>query len=62
MKQALYLTSKEAKKELKVQDCELAHIRNSGKLKFTKKSNSYLYFKESIEEFITKHKLQKKVT
>lgn len=32
-----YLTSKEAKKELKVQDCDLAHIRNSGKLQFVKK-------------------------
>jgi len=49
-----YLTSKEAKKELKVQDCDLAHIRNSGKLQFTKKGNSYLYLKESIEEFKNK--------
>lgn len=49
-----YLTSKETKKELKVQDCDLAHIRNSGKLQFTKKGNSYLYLKESIEEFKNK--------
>lgn len=32
-----FLTSKEAKAELKVQDCDLAHIRNTGKLQFTKK-------------------------
>lgn len=51
-----YLTSKEAKKELKVQDCDLAHIRNSGKLQFTKKGNSYLYLKESIEELKSKNK------
>jgi hypothetical protein len=50
-----YLTSQEAKKELKVQDCDLAHIRNSGKLQFTKKGNSYLYLKESIEEYKTKN-------
>jgi len=50
-----YLTSQEAKKVLKVQDCDLAHIRNSGKLKFTKKGNSYLYLKESIEEYKTKN-------
>lgn len=50
-----YLTSQEAKKELKVQDCDLAHIRNSGKLLFTKKGNSYLYLKESIEEYKTKN-------
>ncbi|UPQ78324.1 helix-turn-helix domain-containing protein [Flavobacterium azooxidireducens] len=51
-----YLTSKEVKKELKVQDCYLAHIRNSGNLQFTKKGNSYLYLKESIEEFKNKNK------
>lgn len=44
-----FLTSKEAKAELKVQDCDLAHIRNTGKLQFTKKGNAYLYSKESIE-------------
>lgn len=44
-----FLTSKEAKAELKVQDCDLAHIRNAGKLQFTKKGNAYLYSKESIE-------------
>ena len=51
-----YLTSKEAKKELKVQDCDLAHIRNSGNLQYTKKGNSYLYLKESIEKNKTKNK------
>lgn len=51
-----YLTSKEAKKELKVQDCDLAHIRNSGNLQFTKKGNSYLYLKESIEQYKIKDK------
>lgn len=50
-----YLTSKEARKELKVQDCDLAHIRNSGKLQFKKKGNSYLYLKESIEKYKTKN-------
>jgi len=50
-----YLTSKEAKKELKVQDCDIAHIRNSGKLQFTKKGNSNLYLKESIEKYKTKN-------
>lgn len=51
-----YLTSKEAMKELKVQDCYLAHIRNSGNLQFTKKGNSYLYLNESIEKYKTKNK------
>ncbi len=51
-----YLTSTETKIELKVQDCDLAHIRNTGKLQFTKKGNAYLYLKESIEEYKTKNK------
>jgi|688.fasta_scaffold1625708_2 hypothetical protein len=50
-KTAKYLTSQDAKKELKVQDCDLAHIRNAGKLKFTKKGNAYLYFKESVDNY-----------
>lgn len=48
------MTSKETKVELKVQDCDLAHIRNTGKLQFTKKGNAYLYSKESIERLKTK--------
>ena len=55
-KTAKYLTSQEAKKEFKVQDCDLAHIRNSGKLQFTKKANFFLYLKESIEQYKTKNK------
>ncbi len=51
----IYLNSKKAKKELNVQDCNLAHVRNSGKLQFTKKGNSYLYLKESIEKYKTKN-------
>lgn len=54
-KNVKYLTSQEAKAALKVQDCDLAHIRNSGKLQFTKKGNSYLYLKKSIEEYKTKN-------
>ena len=37
------ITSKEAKRLLKVSDCELMHLRTSGKVKATKKGNSYLY-------------------
>ncbi len=51
-----FLTSKEAKVELKVQDCDLAHIRNAGKLQFTKKGNAYLYSKESIEKLKTRQR------
>lgn len=56
MKEKKYLSSKEAKAVLKVQDCDLAHIRNAGKLKFEKKGNAFMYSKESLEEFKTKNK------
>lgn len=45
----LLVSSKEAKSLLKVSDCDLAHIRNSGSLEFTKKGNAYLYSKESLD-------------
>jgi len=45
------LTSKETKDLLKIQDCELAHIRNAGKIKFIKKGNAFLYLKESVEVY-----------
>lgn len=40
-----YLSSKEARKKLKVSSCELMHLREAGKLKFIKKGNAYLYEK-----------------
>ena len=51
MNKEKYFTSKEAKAELKIQDCDLAHIRNAGKLEFEKKGNAFMYSKESLEEF-----------
>lgn len=51
-----YLTNKETKKELKVQNCDLAHVRIPGNLQFTKKGNSYLYLKQSIDKYKTKNK------
>lgn len=47
-KEEKYLTSKEAMKELKVQACELMHLRISGKLDFVKKGNAYLYHSKNI--------------
>ena len=47
-----YYSSKEVKSLLKIQDCDLAHIRNAGKLEFTKKGNAFLYLKVSIETYI----------
>ena len=47
----VFYTSKEVKSALKIKDCDLAHIRNSGNLQFTKKGNSYLYLMESIDKY-----------
>ncbi|MCD1600026.1 hypothetical protein [Rheinheimera aquimaris] len=38
-----WLTSKEAKKMLKVSSCELMHLRVSGKLIYKKQGNAFLY-------------------
>lgn len=38
------LTSSEIKKLLKLSDCQLMHLRVSGKLPFKKKGNRYIYF------------------
>jgi len=47
-----WLTSKEAKKILKVSDCKLSHLRNDGKLVFMKKGNAFLYSHQHIEKFM----------
>jgi len=44
-----YLTSKEAMSSLKVSSCDLMHLRTSGKIKFVKKGNAYLYEKGIIK-------------
>jgi hypothetical protein len=51
MEEHKYLTSKETKLILKIQDCDLAHIRNKGVLKFVKKRNAFMYSKKSVEDF-----------
>ena len=53
---SISINSKEAKKLLKISDCELAHIRISGKLNFYKKGNSFLYALNSIEKYIKEKK------
>jgi hypothetical protein len=37
------LTSKEVQKLLKISGCDLMHLRVSGKLKFKKQGNAFLY-------------------
>ncbi len=44
-----YLTSKEAKKVLKVSDCKLSHLRLEGKLPFIKKGNAFFYEEKFVK-------------
>ena len=46
-----YLNTSQTKKELKMGDCEVMHLRTSGILKFEKKGNAFLYSKSSIEDY-----------
>ena len=39
----LWLSSKETKRALKINDCELMHMRVAGKLVFKKKGNAFFY-------------------
>lgn len=55
-KSQMYLTSKEAKKVLKVSDCHLAHMRLEGKLPFVKKGNAYMYETMGLEIELEKRK------
>lgn len=46
------LKSKEVQKTLKVQACEIMHLREDGKLRYEKKGNAYLYFEEDVEKLM----------
>ena len=51
-----YITSKEAKKVLKVSDCHLAHLRMEGKLPYVKKGNAYMYETMGLDIELEKRK------
>lgn len=48
---AEWLKSKEVMKLLKISACDLMHNRMSGKLKFRKQGNAFLYELESVKNF-----------
>jgi hypothetical protein len=43
-----WLKSKEVMKTLKIRSCDVMHLREAGKLKFTKQGNAFLYSAESV--------------
>jgi len=59
-----WLTSKEVQKLLKISSCELMHLRVSGKLKFKKQGNAFLYqiYQSQIEQKPIKQNQSKQPT
>ena len=49
-----WLKSKEVMKTLKIGTCDVMHLREAGKLKFTKQGNAFLYAAESVAIFQNK--------
>lgn len=47
--------SVEARKFLKVSDCDLMHLRIAGKIKFIKKGNAFFYLKEELQTINQHH-------
>lgn len=43
-----WLKSKEVMKTLKIRACDVMHLREAGKLTFTKQGNAFLYAAESV--------------
>jgi hypothetical protein len=43
-----WLKSKEVMKTSKIRACDVTHLREAGKLKFTKQGNAFLYDSESV--------------
>jgi hypothetical protein len=44
-----YMPTKEVKSTLKVQDCDVMHLRQTGKIQSTKKGNAFWYLRDDVE-------------
>jgi len=44
-----WLTSKEVEKALRVDSCELMHLRLEGRIGFQKKGNAFLYAEKDVK-------------
>jgi hypothetical protein len=45
-----WLTSRQAKKELRIDSCELMHLRLEGTIRFQKKANAFMYAREDVRK------------
>ena len=48
-KPTAWLSSQEARKQLRISSCELMHLREAGKLRFKKQGNAFLYSATDVE-------------
>lgn len=46
-----WLTSAQVRELLKISTCDLAHLRQGGRLRFQKQGNAYLYSSVDCENF-----------
>lgn len=51
MPEDAWLTSEQVRKRLKISTCDLAHLRQAGRLRFRKKGNAYLYCPDDCAKF-----------
>lgn len=50
MPEDVWLTSDQVRKRLKISTCDLAHLRQGGKLRFRKQGNAYLYCPNDVDK------------
>lgn len=43
-----WLSSGETRKQLHISSCELMHLREAGRIRFKKQSNSFLYLEKDV--------------
>ncbi len=47
-----WLSSTETRKKLHVSTCELMHLREAGRMRFSKKGSSFLYLLSDVERLL----------
>lgn len=53
-KSADWLSSEETRKELRISNCDLMHLREAGNLRFKKQGNAFFYAQEDVKRSQTK--------
>ena len=46
------MSSMEVKSALKISGCDVMHLRESGKIEFIKKGNSFWYLRSDVEKLV----------